>query len=199
MDAYSSDLSNYSNPTSDWDIVSGELHADACNPSNLDTNVALFNFSGWHNGTITLQYRETGGLEGTDCFYYDYYSNSAWQLNNQQVFCNDLGSTLTEIINLDINAMYSDFQLRYRCANFDASGEDLYLDNTNITLFRYGHPNVTTSVGGLEMWIARNTSIAIGADGLLLWLWNTTGQSFGNYSAVSFATKTFFNSGYNYT
>ncbi|RLF56667.1 MAG: hypothetical protein DRN25_07680, partial [Thermoplasmata archaeon] len=62
---------------------------------------------------------------------------------------------------------------------------------------KYVYPEPTVSVGDEQELIARNSSTT-GSSGIWTWHWDSSGQSIGNYSAVSLANKTGYVNGYGY-
>ncbi|MGB9748525.1 MAG: CARDB domain-containing protein, partial [Candidatus Woesearchaeota archaeon] len=199
-DAYTTNLNNYSNPTGDWSIYLQQARAYACDPSDLTTLTDLIDLSSWYSATITFQYREEGTLEADDCLYYGIYSNGSWIVDEQNVFCDDVGATfLTYNINLNYSEMSPDFRLRYRCRSFSGAGEYLYIDNLNITGYRLQHPLVSSRVGNVEKFVYSISNDSIGSNGLWNWLFNTINQSYGLYSVIAFSNETGYLPAYNFT
>ncbi|RLC80189.1 MAG: hypothetical protein DRI61_06325, partial [Chloroflexi bacterium] len=62
---------------------------------------------------------------------------------------------------------------------------------------KYVYPEPTVSIGDEQELIATNSSIT-GSTGIWTWHWDSSGQSIGNYSAVSLASKTGYVNGYGY-
>ncbi|RLG20182.1 hypothetical protein DRN74_05905, partial [Candidatus Micrarchaeota archaeon] len=94
------------------------------------------------------------------------------------------GYWIDEYIDLSSYNMINGFNIKYR-ATVSSSVEDGDIDLVNITIL---YSDISASLGEEEIFIDRNTGTT-NNQGVWTWAWDSSGQVYGVYSAVSLASK----------
>ncbi|MBU2431935.1 MAG: hypothetical protein KKH99_14675, partial [Proteobacteria bacterium] len=186
------DTSKWDNPGNEWDINTQRAHTVRTNGYKLlSTLDNLINLSNYDSANLTFDWEvDASGLESDDCLKLDLYSGASWT-NEVWKKCDDtIPTSGTQEITLSSIYLISTFRLRYGAAT-DANGEDMWIDNVNVTAYKLTDFNISGNTGLTQQHKSRQEDNT-GEDGIIDFKFNSYSYLLSNYSAVSLASKSLY-------